>query len=809
MNLRHYPVAVLFTVTTFVPLYAQTVRQNPHPAEYTPALKRVLAVGTANFLYTASQGQIDMDSAVVLSTHIYQINPLLPYNETFAQDTESRGEKLIAAGKIKDAIALAQTSQNEDKLRLLAELATYFLHRPGIKTAHLDSASYFIDQLDKTSSSLKQQQWNMEGKHLRAKLCFQQGKYPESQKHLADIVDFYRTQKKEVLLAHALLNQARHLPFGAPPKLPLLQESLTLFEKNNVLATQILVLAEMIMEHFRTDLPEAERKLKHILDIQKQIGFWHSQDVHNVLSYISLIKSDYVNALYHAEQSIKYMKETGDVALAAFYYSRVGTIYSVFGNLQEALVWNEKALQDRNHLPTIFWYKSFLDRVHWLAGNNGPKEAMKLIQEITKDFPPVSMFDQMHVAILTGTCYRLLGNVQQADVYYSRFLDISSRFPPEHLHAEFPEALSNAGLFYFQYGKHDVAKAVAERIQKIPTSRQGTHALENLYLLRFKLDSAQGNYTAAINHYAQYKHFADSTRSLSQRKKIDELTYKYQAETKDQSIKLLTEQNKRADVIRNITFAGTGMLLVIVGLLYIRYRDKQRTNVQLQTQQDQITIKNNELQHLVREKEWLLREIHHRVKNNLQMVMSLLGSQAAYLDKDALAAIQDGQHRVYSMSLIHQKLYNTEDLTSLDISIYLHELVKYLKESFKEGTNIVFKLDIDPIELDVTQAIPLGLIVNEVVTNSLKHAFPGNRPGTITIVLTCTDDKINLVMEDDGIGIAQETTTSSFGMKLITGLTRELDGTLMITNTKGMCVSISFVRERIYYKKNIGMEAAV
>src|SRR4030095_6326293 len=157
---------------------------------------------------------------------------------------------------------------------------------------------------------------------------------------------------------------------------------------------------------------------------------------------------------------------------------------------------------------------------------------------------------------------------------------------------------------------------------------------------------------------------------------------------------------RQASLIKNITIAGILLAFIIIGLLYWQFKQKQKSN-------EVITQKNQQLQHYLDEKEWLMKEIHHRVKNNFQTVMSLLNSQSAYIDNEpARAAIHDSQHRVHAMSLIHQKLYNTENLSSIDMSNYIHELVSYLADSFDTRPRIRFEFSIEPLEMDVSQAIP-------------------------------------------------------------------------------------------------------
>src|SRR5450755_1598659 len=132
--------------------------------------------------------------------------------------------------------------------------------------------------------------------------------------------------------------------------------------------------------------------------------------------------------------------------------------------------------------------------------------------------------------------------------------------------------------------------------------------------------------------------------------------------------------------------------------------------------------------------------------------MSLLNSQSAYLENDAaLTAIHDSQHRVHAMSLIHQKLYNSENVSSINMSSYIRELVTYLRDSFDTGQRVRFELNIEPLEMDVSQAVPLGLILNEAITNSLKYAFPSDMDGMINISLSgTTTNHYLLSISDNG-----------------------------------------------------------
>jgi two-component sensor histidine kinase len=178
--------------------------------------------------------------------------------------------------------------------------------------------------------------------------------------------------------------------------------------------------------------------------------------------------------------------------------------------------------------------------------------------------------------------------------------------------------------------------------------------------------------------------------------------------------------------------------------------------------------------------------------------MSLLNSQSAYIDNDAaLTAIHDSQHRVHAMSLIHQKLYNSDNVSSIDMSSYIRELVSYLSDSFDIRRRIRFDLNIASLEMDVSQAVPLGLILNEAITNSIKYAFPDGRNGVIAILLLNTSSNHYLLsISDNGVGVsANFKKTGSLGMSLMKGLSEDLDGKFSIENNNGTIIKISFVHD--------------
>ena len=202
----------------------------------------------------------------------------------------------------------------------------------------------------------------------------------------------------------------------------------------------------------------------------------------------------------------------------------------------------------------------------------------------------------------------------------------------------------------------------------------------------------------------------------------------------------------------------------------------------------------------LQEKEVLLKEIHHRVKNNLQIISSLLNLQADYLkDNQAIEIFKDSQNRIESMALIHEKLYQSKDLAKINFADYIQELATSLFCSYEVNLNaITLKMNIEDVILGIDAAIPCGLIINELVVNSLKHAFPEGKPGEISIdFCSINANEFALVVSDSGIGLPKELdlqNTNSLGLQLVNALTNQLEGNINFVRTRGVKIIITFAK---------------
>jgi len=202
----------------------------------------------------------------------------------------------------------------------------------------------------------------------------------------------------------------------------------------------------------------------------------------------------------------------------------------------------------------------------------------------------------------------------------------------------------------------------------------------------------------------------------------------------------------------------------------------------------------------LKEKEILLKEVHHRVKNNLQVISSLLNLQSRYLkDKQGIEVFKDSQNRVRSIALVHEKLYQSKDLTRLNFAEYIQNLTSHLFHSYGVNSDtITLKINTHDASLDLDTAIPCGLIINELVSNSLKHAFPAGKKGEISIDLhSDNENRFTLIVSDNGVGFPKDLdfrNTESLGLQLVTTLTNQLDGSIELDSSGGTTFRIRFAK---------------
>lgn len=556
--------------------------------------------------------------------------------------------------------------------------------------------------------------------------------------------------------------------------------------------------------HVKRDYSTAIGVLTQSLALYQQVHYNRLQGIYALMGVVYSELDMYVKALQYNLLAVKTAEQLGDnSSLMIAIYNRLGVFYADTYSDSLAVLYYTRGLKLARQLKDSSGIQNLLinlsDIYKQTHRYQKALDTLKLAESIQ---PVTDDNDHAYFAMLYLKTLIPLQNFTVAKPYFDK---LSLLYENGSLHERVKQSVRLQLATYLQATKQYTASlpylTSYEQFKKeYPLSIQRSALAERLWS---RADSATGNISGALAHYQLYKTLSDSASSIDKARQMGQLQLAFETEKKDKDIAQLQHRDtlqqtslQREKNIRHIIIGAIIILLAFCGTLYQAYRMKQKANGQLEQQQQAIHLQNEQLKKLLGEKEWLLKEIHHRVKNNLQIVISLLNSQSAYLDNEAaIAAIQNSQHRMHAMSLIHQKLYQTDNLTTINMPWYFRELAEYMKHCFGIQRKIEFALNIAPVELDVVQAVPVGLILNEAVSNAIKYAFPGERRGTISISLVTEGPHCVLSIADNGIGLPEgfdPSVSDSLGMNLMQGLSAQLGGELELLNDNGLFIRMRF-----------------
>jgi two-component sensor histidine kinase len=267
---------------------------------------------------------------------------------------------------------------------------------------------------------------------------------------------------------------------------------------------------------------------------------------------------------------------------------------------------------------------------------------------------------------------------------------------------------------------------------------------------------------------------------------IDILQESFEGELKDRKISSFQKQIKLKEKQKWIYILIISFItLSAFGLVFILYLWKR---------------KNSRLKSLVEQKNHLMSEIHHRVKNNLQLISSLLDLQLQELsDEQAIKALTDSRNRVLSMSYLHQQLYIGEDVRYISTKIYFEKLVEILVQSMSKANEIQFETEVEDLNLSIDDAIPLGLIANELITNSIKYAFKDQSEKKISIHLALKNELLYFSVADNGVGMTSQN-KNGFGLQIIRSLSRQMRAEQKLSLENGTKVELTIHKFNVYAK---------
>ena len=801
----------------------------------------------------------DLDSAVVLAGQAQQLSDQLAYTKGKDQAMFLLGKAYTKQRKISLALPLLKSLSDTSRIKLFLELGKNKLRPTYTEKANRDSAIVFFRQAETISEKAASRKWFEESQCLIGVAYLLSKDWRQGKNYFMKVIEARQQRGDKTGEIRALLRMATTtFCDDCRENMMALERALAISRQIGDKSLEMIILMEMGYEHFQLsggDTKEAEQKALQVLAIQKKVGFkpltraYHALAEESVykmpgeygylsnalyfMSDLSQARGDLNQKLFYILQVVKSAENSGQPDELDYAYYRLGNAYYELGQFDKSIAYHQKSLLLSQQRGKLFIQVGLASRMvtTWLRQGKA-LEALWFLEDITRKNIPCTYEDNLLMAQCYGACYSALKQNSLAEKYYLESVTWSKQITLRFQYT----AWRKISQFYVASGQYDKADPYLKRLLAAPQKRIiPSHQIE-VHLMRFKVDSVQAHYVSAIKHYQKYKALNDSIFNEKRSKQITQLSIQYETEKKDQDLKLkqqdiqlLTKQSQlqqtqlqQAATMRNGIIAAAILLALLLGLGFNRYQLKQRSNQLLQAKQIEINRKNYSLElvvkekdhllidkeqlliekdHLLEDREWMLKEMHHRVKNNLQIITSLLQLQGSFLkDKEALAAIKESQNRVHAMALIHQKLYQTDRLSSIPMVSYIHEIVDYLIYSFNRIDTINKNITISPIDMDVTFAVPLGLILNEAVTNSLKYAFPDSRIGTLNIELAEEENKTyRFVVGDDGVGFPVDlkpVQNRTLGVSLIRGLSEQIDATLSISQYQGVQISLTFVDEK-------------
>ncbi|WP_338877401.1 sensor histidine kinase (plasmid) [Spirosoma sp. SC4-14] len=716
-------------------------------------------------------------------------------------------------------VQLAQSKADTNRIRILFELGKYQLFKPGNVPEDLDSSLSYLNRAKHLSDSLHQLTWQHEIDAVRVANYLEAANSQQAYALFDRLIADCRRTGDRASEANARFRLGYCISFTTkkyPEIFDNYNQAIAIYRSLHNQKQELLIMHEMAGLHTNLgQLDLAEREFQTILRRYKAIGYPKLHYTYNWLSTISRLKGDFNKSLFYSLQCIESMNHTGDTVSAASFYGNLAQMYFELGRYRQSNEWYRKTLVKwrQEGLPNYGMYSAANIIVRDLIEQHRPKEALKLINDLVTQIPTINFIQKGSVAQSFAYSYDALKDDKLAEKYYVEAMRWYIK--ANHDFEMSRKAQMEVGRFYLERNQFKKANFYVRPLLVDSTKKNSLSLLKDIHFILFKIDSATGDYKSAISHFRLHKSLNDSIFNETKNNQFNQLEVQYETQKNKQNIVLLKKQKivqdgelKQARIVRNGILGGSALLLCLLALSYNRYRLKQRSNQLLEIKQHEINQKNHTLetllseqQQLLTEKEWMLKEIHHRVKNNLQIITSLLHSQGVFLkDEAAQSAIRESQNRVHAMALIHQKLYQSDRLAAIPMTGYVAEIVDYLIRSFDRENTISKRINVMPLELDVTLAVPLGLILNEAVTNSLKYAFVAGNRGIICVELTAQESHYLLVISDDGTGLPADFNpqkSRTLGMSLMRGLSKQIGGRLEIRqhDGKGVDVRLEFSEE--------------
>jgi two-component system, sensor histidine kinase PdtaS len=502
-------------------------------------------------------------------------------------------------------------------------------------------------------------------------------------------------------------------------------------------------------------------------------------------AYVFRSKGDVEKALAADLRSLRIMEELDDKEGIARAYEFVSDDLTRQGRLTEAMDYAKKSIEvsEKYNIRDELAYALFnAGNVSINMENN--QQALEYYNK-SLDMARSLHFAPSTMASFTngrGNARKRLAQYQLALEDYNNTLTIAKQ---SNFTMGIASAIANLGEVNMLMGNYKEALGYQLETVRLQEENGDLANLTENYRHVSTIYEKLGDYKQALIYQRKAGRMRDSVASIKSDTAMSRLLTQYQSEKKEATI---AAQKSQISQQKKVQWLSIGVAVLLAGFLvfvYRSFRNRSKSNKLL-------AAKNAE-------NELLLKEIHHRVKNNLEVVSSLLALQSAQIDDpNTREAMQEGQNRVHSIGIVHQKLYQGENLGAIEMKDYFINLSESILDTFGAEGRVNVECAMEKLNVDIDTAVPLGLIVNELLTNTLKYAFPNNQNGSVRIKLEKqTDGILHLEVSDNGIGKSGITHGTGFGGQLVSLLTRQLNGSMKEEIKNGTRISFDFRLDKV------------
>lgn len=471
--------------------------------------------------------------------------------------------------------------------------------------------------------------------------------------------------------------------------------------------------------------------------------------------------------------------------------TRIEQVYFGQGEMELAQKYLLQALDILKKNPKL---PSYLlgDCYNELANINGesgnPRKSLEYLEKAIAAYRKAGEDQSVYSSLLNSAIS--LRKVGRLDESVARFKQVekygieqNKDIYPLYVYVNLPKTLAEKKEYSEALAVNKKALQLMETKPELRDIRVRKAVYDNFH----EIYAATNQYQLAYENLQLAQQAQDSLTNIEKKREMARLEAQFETRQKEQEIQVLDTKNQaqqRQLLIMVIALIGIG---VAMALLYWQYTRLKQSKAQVSEQAEQMKL--------------LMKELHHRVKNNLAIVSSLLKLQSNRIEEESAArAVREGQQRVEAMSLIHQRLYQTDQLTTINMRDYIIDLTESLMLAYGyQPDKFDLRLNIDKQELDVDLAIPIGLIINELITNSFKHAYKAVENPMLSISLSMKEE-LTLELKDNGPGINEELwkkTGGSFGKRLIRNLSEQTGGNFQITNNNGTFYSLRITEQNL------------